>query len=472
MTYLQKLPPKKLTFRRNLWLERLLAIIALINLGLVFFDLSYIPWRDFYFQKLPSLVQVYDPIKGIEPHRETQKYLNTVNQLQLEVSNIGLQSLASENLLQQLRDLSNEMIEDNPFAEANKSRNLAKIKNKMRSRMHQESAHQAFNEFWSKRHLLQAGWEPEINFFNTQIRPLIATNYYRDIDVNGQFVDNFWRIDLPFVILFAFEYLIRTYYISRNHPDLNWLEAMLRRWFDVFLLLPFWRWLRVIPVTVRLYQSRLLNLEPLRAQVNHDIVINFADEITEIVGVRIINQAQDAIARGDVARWLFHPEARRRYININNRDEVQAIATRLLHLSVYEVLPKMQPDIHTLVHHVVTNTLNQSPIYKQIQSVPGISQLPNQLTERLATDISQSTYNTLANILQDPVVMELSNRLIENFGKAFQGEVQKQQNIAELQALLVDLLEEIKINYVKGIATEGVEKLWEESYKLRKITRP
>jgi hypothetical protein len=52
-----------------------------------------------------------------------------------------------------------------------------------------------------------------------------------------------------------------------------------------------------------------------------------------------------------------------------------------------------------------------------------------------------------------------------------QVELQKQQNVQELQSLVIDLLEEIKINYVKGIATEGVEKLWEESYQLRKIAQ-
>ncbi|HAZ48078.1 MAG TPA: hypothetical protein DDW76_02905 [Cyanobacteria bacterium UBA11369] len=36
--------------RRFLWLSRSITLIALINLILVFFDLSYIPGRDFYLQ--------------------------------------------------------------------------------------------------------------------------------------------------------------------------------------------------------------------------------------------------------------------------------------------------------------------------------------------------------------------------------------------------------------------------------------
>jgi len=450
-------------------LERFFAILALVNFCLVLFDYSYIPWRDFYFHTAPGFTQQYDLFKGIEPHRETEHYLAKVDELQQQVEQTSLQSQETENLLQELQFLSNEMIEDNPFAEANKTGSLAKIKNQIRDRMNKESAHQAFDLFWSTTHLSQQNFQQELDFFDEQIKPLIKTNYYRDISTNGKFIDKFWLIDLPFVILFGCEFIVRTYSISRRRPDLNWLQTILRRWFDIFLLLPFWRWLRIIPLTVHLYQSELVDLEPLREQLNHDVVINFAEEMTEVVGIRIIDQAQEAVNRGDVANWLLNPDSRRPYININNTNEVQAIATRLLDLSIHQVLPKMQPDIEALVHHMVVNTLNQSPIYQQIKNVPGVSRLPNQLTEKLATEVSQATYSTMTKFLQDPVVMQLSNQLVENFIQALQVEVQKQQNIQEIQALIVDLLEEIKINYVKGLEKEGVEGLWEESYQLRRI---
>lgn len=471
MSSFQKLTPTKPIVRRNRWFERLIAIVAVVNLCLVLFDLSYLPWRDFYFQEIPSLTQLYDPIKGIEPHRETQRYLNKVNELEQQVMQTGLQSPQVENLLQELRSLSNEMIQDNPFEVAHKTGTLAKIKNQMRDRVGKESAHEAFTTFWSQAHLSQAGWQQEINFFNTQIRPLIQSNYYRGIEVNGNFIDNFWLIDLPFVILFSLEFLARTFYISRKRAGLTWLEAMLRRWYDIFLLLPFWRWLRVIPVTIRLYQAELLNLEPVRAQINHDLVANFAEELTEVVGVRLIDQAQESIKRGDIARWLFRSETRRPYININNTNEIKAIASRLLHLSVYQVLPKIQPDIEALLRHSIESILNQSPMYQQLQSMPGMSQLPAQLTEKLATDLSQTAYSTLTTFLEDPVAAELWNRIIQNFSEALEVEVQKKHNIQEIESLLVDLLEEIKINYVKGIAEGGVEKILEESEQIRKIVR-
>ena len=266
--------------RQNRWFEGLIAILAIVNLVLIFFDLSYLYLRDFYLQTFPALTQAYDPVKGIESHSETQNYLNKVNELQEQVSQTGLQSPQAAELLEQLQIISRQMIEDNPFDVANKSNMLEKIKNEMRSRVGEDSARSAFAVFWSQAYLSQVGWQQEINFFNTQIRPLIETNYYRDINRFGKSLDRFWLIDLPFVILFALEILARTYYISRRKPELSWLEALLRRWYDIFLVLPFWRWLRVIPVTLRLYQAHLLNLEPFRKELNYDFAISFAEEIT------------------------------------------------------------------------------------------------------------------------------------------------------------------------------------------------
>ncbi|MBV9385332.1 MAG: hypothetical protein JOZ78_02775 [Chroococcidiopsidaceae cyanobacterium CP_BM_ER_R8_30] len=471
MSSLPKLTEGKYLVHRNRWVERLIAIIAAINLSFVFFDLSYVPWRDFYFQEFPRLTQLYDPIKGIKPHRETQNYLAQVNKLEDRVEQTGLQSTDVEGLLQELRRLSNEMIQDNPFAVANKSGTLEKIKNQIRTHVGLESAHQAFNRFWSYDYLSQTGWQQEFKFFDIHVRPLIQTNYYRRIGFNGKFIDAFWLIDLPFLALFSVDILARIFSIKRTYTKLTWMEAILRRWYDLFLLFPFWRWLRVIPVVIRLYQSDLLDLKPVQRQIKRDFVTNFAEELTEIVGIQIINQIQESIRRGNFARWLFQPETRRPYIKLNNTNEVKAIASRLLHLSVYQVLPKVQPDIEALMHYNIESILKQSSIYQQLQAVPALNHLPTQLTEKLVTQMSQAAYSTLTTSLEDPVVIELSNRIFQNFSTALATEIQEKQNLQEIQSLLLELLEEFKINYVKDIAEIGVEKTLAEATQIQQIVR-
>jgi hypothetical protein len=359
------------------------------------------------------------------------------------------------------------MINDNPFALAEKSGTLEKIKNRMRDHLNQESAKQAFAIFWSQEYLLQNGWTEEIRFFNQQIRPLIATNYFRQIGENGKFIDNFWKIDLPFICIFAVDLAIRTYYIKRRYPFFNWLNAILWRWYDLFLLLLFWRWLRIIPVTIRLDQAELLNLQPIRQQIHLGVVSNFAEELTEIVVVRVINQIQNSIRRGDLVSWFLRQENLRPYIDINNVNEIEAIAAILVQTIVYQVLPKIQPELVAILQHNIDGTLNHAPIYRNLQSFPGVTQMQAQLSEQLATQLTTNLYNALVNSVEDPVSAKLATQLVQGFSQALAGEMQKKHVLLELQSLLVDFFEEVKINYVKRLSQEDFEKIVQQTRHLR-----
>ena len=454
----------------HLWYHRLIALIALLNFGLVCFDLSYVPLRDIYLQHVPALTRQYDPIKGIEPHPVTRYYLNQVDKLQTEIEQSGLQSQPTEAALSELRRTSQYIVVNNPFEVAGESRFLAKIAQEMNQRMGTAIGDNGFDQFWSAEYLSQAGWQQELEFFNTEFRPLIAANYYRDIDRYGRFVDRFWLIDLPFMVILGLDFLGRTYVISRRRPDLNWLEAILRRWHDLFFFIPFWRWLRILPVTLRLYRAKLLNLRPVVAQINHDFAIGFAQELIEVVGVQVIEQMQASVRDGDVTRWLFHPETRRPYVPVNNVNEIEAIANRLLNVSVYDVLPQIQPDVEALVQHRINQGLNQIPAYQQLQRLPGFNGLQTQLTERLSRDVLQAIYGNLVNTMEDPVAAELSTRLGEHFRNVLRNELQKTENVQQLQSWVIDLLEEIKLNYVKRVAEGNIEAAVERVEQLHRLS--
>ncbi|MEH2250881.1 hypothetical protein [Nostoc sp.] len=453
--------------QQNLWFERFMAITATVNLGLVLFDLSYVPWRDFYLRKVPQIIQIYDPIKGIEPYRDTKNYLKTVKALEEQVSKTGLQSPQVNSRLEEIRRLSNEMIDTNPFAGVNKSGTLEKIKNRMRDRIGKESAKQSFGTFWSQPYLTQKGWFQEINFFNQRIRPLIASNYYRQIGENGEFVDDFWIIDLPFVILFGVELLGHTFLIRRQHPGFSWLEAVLWRWYDLFLLLPFWRGLRIIPVLIRLDQAQLLDLHPVRKQINQGIVANFAEELTEIVVVRVIKQVQGSIQRGELTRWLSQQENLRPYIDINNVNEVEAIAGLLVKTIVYQVLPDIQPAIVAILRHNIETVLHQVPVYRNLQNLPGVGQAQTQLSEQLATQITTNLYKTLVSAVEDPVGAKLTSQLVQSFSDALGAEIKEKHVLSEIQSLLFDFLEEIKLNYVQRLSQEDIDQIIEQTRQLR-----
>jgi hypothetical protein len=461
---------RKVPHRFDFWFERFMAIAATVNLGFVLFNLSYIQWRDLYLRSFPSIVRLYDPVKGIQPHRETDNYLATVQALEEQISQTGFKSPQTEAKLEEVRRLSTEIIDTNPFAVANKSGTLEKIKNRMRDRVSEKSAKKAFAKFWSQSYLLQKGWNQEIDFFNSKIQPLIVTNYYRQIGENGEPIDRFWLIDLPFTLLFGIELLGRSFFIKHRHPEFSWLEAILWRWYNLLLIIPFWQWLRIIPVLIRLDKAGIIKLQFIRTQVHRGIVFNFAEELTEIVVVRVINQVQVSIKRGELTRWLSQKEAFRQYIDINDVNEVEALTTIFIQTVIYQVFPKIQPEIIAILQHNIDIALKQSPVYRNLQILPGVAQIQTQLSEQMATQIATNLYNGIVTVAEDPTSAKLSSQLMQRFTDIFGGEMQKKHVISEIQTLVFDFLEEIKLNYVQRLSKEDFEQIIEQTRKMKAQT--
>lgn len=463
---------KQKTRSKATWFERLMALIIAFNLCLVLFDLSYIPFRDLHLQSWPALTVWYgERFKGIEPEPITIGYLALVDELTVELEENGpkaaLSSEIGQQILAQLSQQSRLIIDEDPFAVAGKSGTLERIKNLIHKRTGTDFAKAAFNQFWSSSYLNRE----ELAFFNSKIRPLMASNYHRSINERGRPIDLFWQIDLGFVVLFALEFLARTYALSRRHPNTSWFDAMLWRAYDVPLFLGFWRWLRVIPATLRLDQARWVNLEPARNRISRALISQFAVELTEIVLLRVINQAQQLVQSGEVSRWLLNATDRRQYIDINGVDEVQTIAKRLSDVVVYQVLPKIKPELDALLEHSVVGALQQAPAYQGLKFMPGFDSISSQISHQVVAELSKTLTQALQNAFADEKAAELTSELIASFGDHLRTEVQSADTLDEVRGLLSDLLEEIKINYVEGIAAEDVEQLQAARYQLYGATQ-
>lgn len=477
MTAITRAPKKKskrrpLVRTTALWFERLVAIIALINLILVLFDISYIRFRDLYFQLFPQFTVWYgETFKGIEPERTTVNYLETIDLLEEQVAQTGLQSTAAQSLLADVRNQSAAIIDENPFQIADKSGTLERIKNEIRDRIGVDSSKAAFNEFWSEDYLTEQGWTQEITYFNEELVPLFETNYFRTIGENGQPTDDFWLVDGWFIGFFAVELLLRTFYISRRYKNYTWLDAVLLRWYDLFFFLPFWRWLRVIPVAVRFNQSQLVNLIPLRNRVSRIFVSTFAVELTEIVVLRVVDQMQNLVRDGDVSEWLLALGKRDQYIDINGVNEVEAISNRLTKITMYEVLPQVKPEVDALLKHSVMQALNQAPGFQSFRGLPGVGDLPDQIARQVVSQVSQNLYRVATGAIEDEKGTELTQDLLAKIGETLRYQVQQNQTIDELEQWTVALLEEIKINYVKQLSIEDIDRLREDNYKLYDLTQ-
>ena len=472
-----------------------MALIAVINLIVVVFDLSYVPLRDFYrsgqvtiggintayvqsagieLDLLPEVasefITQYDVVKGILPNRDTEEYLTKVVQLEQEIAVNGVNSPNANALFGDIRRRSIEIIQTDAFSEANKTGSLERIKNRMRSHIPNldNSAKSSFWRFWTPAFFDGKVLE-ELTFFNTEIKPLFETNYYRVIGENGGYVDYFGYIDFPFGVLFALEFLGRSWFISRRRVGISWLDAMLWRWYDVFFLLPIWRWLRIIPVAIRLNQAQLIDLSAIQKQVSQGLVAGIAEDVTEVVIIRSIDQIQTSVRNGDIGR-LLDRQTTNPYIDLNNTNEIAELVRILAKVTADRVLPAIQPEVETLLQYSVDKALKQSPAYRSLKILPGgdrtIKAIGHQLVSQTYSAFSSALQAALA---EDEQFDRLIESLISNVGKTFSSELQAQQSMNKIELLIVDLLEEIKINYVERLSEEDIEDILEQTRRLRKV---
>jgi hypothetical protein len=454
----------------NRWLKNLdalIALVALVNLGLVLFDMSYLRFRDLYFRYLPPLTQRYDWVKGIEPFRDTDQYLTVVDQLETAIAQQGLNSPQVSQALTDLKDRSVNMIQEDPFRIANKSGNLEKLKNRMRQHMKLKSARDSFRAFWSLQHLNEQNWRAELIFFNRNFRPIMAANYFRPIDESGDFVDRFWILDIGFVGLFAADLLLRVVWIRQRHRT-SWKDALLWRWYDLLLLVPFWRIVRVVPVAIRLHQAGLINLQNIQDQVNRNIAENIAGEVAELVLIQSFSLVQGSVKQGILRQSLKASASMTNplLVDANGIDELSLIGRRLVEV-IRAILPKMQPDVEVLVRHIVQQAIAQVPLYQTIQGLPGFEQLAGEIAKQVTDQALQTLSGTLANIVSDDISPKLIQQLSQHFLAHLQTELDQKQTLTEIETLLADWIEDLKLTVLQSLDAQNQTQVLKEAEKAR-----
>jgi len=421
------------------------TLLITLHVGLVLFNLSYVPLRGLYLPYLPALVQAYDPLKGIEPHPQTQHYLQTVNTLQQTLAVKGLEDQQSEALLADLRQQSMTLIEENPFLIENQMAAFAQLKRRMRGYMQTASTQDAFQRFWSQAYLADVGWPTAFDYFERRIEPILVRNYFRQTIATGQFVDFFWWVDGFFMAFFAAELMLRAFTVSRRQPSISWLDAIARRWYELPLILPFWRWLRILPMLVRLHRSGLVNVERLISQITHEPAAYLSNRISQYVLVSLINQTQDSVQQGT----LFTADKTALQVPVGEPDKVNRILDRLTELVIYRVVPTLQPDLEAVLRHSLKQALTNSDLYDGLRQIPGIATMPASALDLLASYLAQATCDILVDSYDDEQGRVLLEQLNRDFREALGAEIQGQGTATELKQLLSDLLEEVKVNYVK-----------------------
>ena len=451
---------------KRFWLgwDRVVATIAAINLAWVIFDVTYVPLRNFWLQRtlfplpsinlaiplpwLPDITPIYDRVKGIEPHRDTQGYINHFRRLETAAATKGIDNPEVQQLRLEMVVRNSQLIDENPFVSSGKAGTLEKLKSRLRSRAGMDSAKQAAAHLLGDDHLSEQNWEEERRFWNKSILPLAGSNYWRGTDENGQAIDRSWQIDTPFQILFLLDILIRSFRLKRRYPVITWRDALLRRWIDLPLLIPFWRLLRIIPVTERLSSARLLQLEPLRAVISRGVVAVLALELFEVITLRILDTAQDVVKSPRL------PEKIRRLCTHQSVvDEGEPELAELLRLWVPLILiqvgPALRPQLVALIGHILRRNLEETAIPGALRTIPGVDNAEQKLSQTLSAGLVDSLLNLSRNAgdrlgQKDPVLESLGVETADRFWEELAHKLETGAVLERSQELIAVFLEDLK----------------------------
>jgi len=322
---------------RSLW-DLFMVWVVIVNLSLILFDLTYLWLRPIYFKYLPVVTRVWDPVLGIEPHPLTEELIEqgavAEQQLRHVPSSADLAATAEE-----LRLLTLRVFIENPFERSGQTRELVAIKEGMARVTGHSSADledptalaTVVNEFWvGPPELLRH----RLELFDTHFEPLLAVNYFRGYDLDGHLVDHFWKIDLPFLILFWIEFIARWTLAVRRHTYARWYFFPIFYWYDLLSLIPVTalrplRLLRVVSIYMRLRQSELSRVgKDFLSRAVAYISNIITEEVSDRVAVRILSEFGEEIEEGThvrIARSTIEP--RRKEIESVLVSQIQAIVT-------------------------------------------------------------------------------------------------------------------------------------------------
>ena len=455
--------------------DQAVALVAAANLAWVLFDVTYVPLRSFWLQRtlyplpsvslgiplpwLPDITPIYDPVKGIEAHRDTAAYIAHFRELEQIAAEQGIDSKAARQRRLEMVVHNSQLIDENPFVSSGNAGTLEKLKNRLRARAGRDSPKQAAAYLLSDSYLNSTNWEQERAFWNRRILPLAATNYWRGINESGLPIDHSWRIDVPFQILFLLDILLRTIRLKRRYPRIRWRDALLRRWIDLPLLLPFWRVLRVVPVTERLSNAQLIQLEPLRTAVSRAVVAVLALELFEVLTVRLLDAMQQLVRSPQLPQRIRKLRSHQS-LDDNGERELAELLRLWLPLLLTQVGPGMRPQLVALFGHALQRSVNDVVVPAPLRDLAPFQRAETEFSRQLAggmVDALLGLSRTAGDRLgqRDITMEDLSIDVLDRFWDELAHTVEQGPVLERSQELVSAFLEELKRSGVRQLRQQG-----------------
>lgn len=426
----------------TLW-DLFMLLMASANLLVILFDFSYLSWRPTYIKYLPQLVAWYDPYKGIEPHWTTDTYRRIADSLYHDWKVKG--PLPPEALAwfgDTLYALSQQILTERPYERFGLMAYQERLKEKVKAFIQEQYGEklrstEAFRRFWR---LTPENTALHLDYYQRELRYLLLVNYYRQYDLSGEYVDHFWKLDLPFLIFFWLEFWGAWLVAIRTRRYAYWWMYPIAHWYDVLALTPFrsMRWFR------------LLRIWSLYLRLNRSQVINFSNTLI----ARFLTQQSRLIAKAisDEVAYQILEQVKRQ----TQRGEEIQVAGR--------VLEELRPIIRTIVgeeaapliaalrqnpalSHLIEDSLTQS-LEQNLPTLPGFPR--QRLVEALRQTARQATDKLLANTeayfrseAGKRNLIEITDSLLSHF----QARIQSPDLQSQLRSAMVAVLTQLQKNF-------------------------
>lgn len=432
-----------------LW-DLFMVWVAMINLGLIAFDLTYLWLRPIYLQYVPIVTTVYDRVLGIEPHPLTTEILETAGQAE-QLSRLDPDSPRLDALDRRLADLTHRMFTEQPFERSDQQRSSKIIARVLADETgfttadlrRPEVLESVAESFWSGpngviRHRLE--------LFDRQIRPLLERNYYREYDRWGRLVDHFWIIDLPFLVLFWAEFLTRWFLALRRRTYARWFFFPIFNWYDLLGLIPLpqfrvFRLLRAVSMYMRLRRSELSSVGKDAASRFVEYISNIiTEEVSDRVAIRILDEYAEEIRSGTHLRIIADTIGARR--GVIERSLVDALVQVLAD-------PDTLERTRTLLRLNLSRAVDDS---ERLASLPLPDAVLRPVVMTVGDLVLTSALETVSGTLGSPEGREGLEQLAQSVIDGFiEGPAQEE---------LVSLIEEITLHVLEEMKATVAVKKW------------
>jgi len=355
MRRIGKIVVERVTWRL-LW-DLFMVWVALINLGLIAFDLTYLWLRPYYFRYTPIVTRIYDPVKGIEPHPLTSRFLDQVEAVE-QLAELAPGSPQYHARLAVLEELTLRIVRENPFDRAGLGHNLELLKQDLAEATGRvvtdledpATLEAAVHELWSGD---PASIRARLDDLMAERRDLLAENYFREFDRSGRLVDHFWIIDLPFLALFWVEFMVRWFLAIRRRTYARWFFFPIFNWYDVLGLVPVgylrvFRLLRLASMYMRLRRSELSSVGRDAVSRTVEYISNIiTEEVSDRVAIRILEEYAEEIRDGTHVRIIQNTFG-------NRRDAIERVIVR----QIRDLLT--DPEIHSSFRRLLRLNLEKA----------------------------------------------------------------------------------------------------------------